>query len=178
MEQFVVLGALPCIKELLLAFVSRERKRQRRLDWFWFNGAVATGGNWTAAARFLIHKQVFALIISILLFVSQECRNIITPLLTESQFVTLFIWNLCVWPPQVQGRGLLEQSEGGGHPPADSHWDRVHLGAVPRPGRARGHRLWHRQLQLQERNHTYLYAQPPERLHEGNSPVTSFITPG
>lgn len=63
---------------------------------------------------------------------------------------------------QVQSCGVLEQSSGGGDPHVDSGGDRVHLGAVALPRRARGHRIRRHRLQLQEPNHAHLHAEPPE----------------
>lgn len=63
---------------------------------------------------------------------------------------------------QVQSCGVLEQSAGGGDPHVDSGGDCVHLGAVAHPRRARGRRIRHHQLQLQEPNHAHVHAEPQE----------------
>lgn len=77
-------------------------------------------------------------------------------------------------PPQVQGRGILEQSSGSGHPSVDSHRDCVYLGAGILPGCTWGNWLWHSQLQLQEPNPTHLHAQPQGWLHVGKLSSSSY----
>lgn len=78
-------------------------------------------------------------------------------------------WTLILYPPvsQVQGRGVLEQSAGGGHSSVHSHRNRVYLGAVTHPGSTRGCWLQHRHLQLQECNLAHLHAWTQKWLHDG-----------
>lgn len=83
------------------------------------------------------------------------------------RLLRLFNLSVCVCPPQVQSRGVLEQSAGGGHPSAHAHGDRVHLAAVSLPGRAGGHRVRHGRLSPREPNHTHLHAKAQGWLHGG-----------
>nr|BAF47415.1 endothelin receptor type A [Takifugu rubripes] len=66
------------------------------------------------------------------------CLCKLVPFLQKAS-VGITVLNLCALSvEQVQSRGVLEQSSGGGHPAVDCGGDRLHLGPVDHPRRAGG----------------------------------------